>query len=148
MPEGKSLAFTSGMFCEIGQLVLDLCLPQHFSSILQHQASSNLSLLELEESELGFNHFDIGADVIHLWNFPSEIELLVRHWNKPELQIEYDPLACIVHIAVSIENGMKGEEQLKNLCAIWCSNKPLRWEQIEASLPSKEELEDLYRYDS
>ena len=147
LPEGKRLAFTSGMFYEIGLLILDLCIPQQFSSILQQQANSKLSLLELQESELGFNHFNIGADVLHLWNFPEEIELLVRHWNKPDLQIESDPLVCIVHIAAAIEDGLKGDEQLKNLCNIWCSTTPITWKQIEASMPSLEELEEFYQYE-
>jgi len=147
LPGGRNLAFTAGMFCEIGQLVLDICIPEQYSDLLKKQASSELTLFELEESELGFDHFDIGADIIKLWNFPVEIELLVRHWNKPELQTSSDPLACIVHIASSIESGMKDEEQISKLSQIWCPQMPISWKQIEAALPSIEQLEDFYQYE-
>lgn len=145
LPEGRNLAFTAGMFCEIGQLVLDLCIPQEFSDLLKKQANSELTLLELEESELGFDHFDIGADIIKLWNFPVEIEILIRHWNKPELLTASNPLACVVHIASSIESGIKGEEQILKLCNVWCVQIPISWKQIEATLPTPEQLNDIYQ---
>ena len=92
--QGTELAFTAGMFCEIGQIVLDVCIPQQFSELLRQQANSKSSLIELEQTGLGFDHYEIGADLVHIWNFPLEIELLIRNWNKPESQTTPDPLGC------------------------------------------------------
>lgn len=131
----KQLAFTAGMFCEIGQLLLDLCLPKQFSEILNQQDHSELSLIELEETQLGFNHFDIGADIMHIWNFPLEIEQLIRNWTSKEPQTRFAPLECVVHIAASVESGVVGEELIAELTRTWCARMQVTWAQIEANLP-------------
>ncbi|MCX7192478.1 MAG: HDOD domain-containing protein [Proteobacteria bacterium] len=137
--QGKELAFTAGMFHDIGLLVLDLCIPQQFSKLLQQQADSGLSLIELERSELGFDHVEIGAELIRLWNFPSEIEQVVRYWRQPELQA--DPLAGIVHISVLAESGLSGEALLMQLPKNLHEQMFVIWERIESSLPTPEQLE-------
>jgi HD-like signal output (HDOD) protein len=147
LQQGQQLAFTAGMFCEIGQLVLDLCIPQQFSELLQKQASSELSLIELERSELGFDHFDIGADIIRLWNFPLEIEQLIRYWNTPELQTTPNPLTCVVHIATLLDSGVTGDELMSKMSETWCAHLKLTWEQIEANLPDSEQLEGFYQHE-
>ncbi len=146
--QGKQLAFIAGMFCEIGQLILDLCIPQQFSELLRQQASSKLGLIELERSQLGFDHFEIGADILHIWNFPLELEQLTRNWNNPELQTTFDPLTCVVHIAASVENGIIGESLISELSQTWCSRLELTWAQIAANLPDPKHMEDFYQPDS
>ena len=137
----KQLAFTAGMFCEIGQLLLDLCIPRQFFEILKQQAHSELSLIELEESLLGFNHFDIGADIIHIWNFPLAIEQLIRNWTRTDSQTRFDPLECVVHIAASVESGVIGEELIAELSQTWCARMHVSWAQIEATLPDANGVE-------
>ena len=148
LQQGQDFAFTAGMFCEIGQIVLDLCIPQEFSGLLQRQADSGSNLVELELSELGFDHFEIGADVVRLWNFPPEIEQLIRHWNEPEVQAASNPLACVVHIAASLGNGDVTEESISKLSQAWCERIPITQEQIRANLPPFEQLENFFQHDS
>jgi HD-like signal output (HDOD) protein len=140
IPEGQPLAFIAGQFCEIGQIVLDICIPQVFSELIMQQAKSDLSLIEIERSELGFDHYEIGAEIIRLWNFPVEIEQLVRHWSTPELLDASDSLPCLVHTADLIESGFIGEELMSKITTTWCSQLQLTWEQIESNLPAFEKL--------
>ncbi|TNC99777.1 MAG: metal dependent phosphohydrolase [Gallionellaceae bacterium] len=137
----QQLAFTAGMFYDIGQLVLDLCIPQQFAELLQRQTTSGLSLAELERSELGFDHADIGAELIRLWNFPPEIEQVARYWQQPELQTNYDPLVCVVHAATLLESGVSGKELMARLSQTWCGRMQMTWERIEACLPSPDQME-------
>jgi len=139
--QAQQLAFTAGMFHDIGQLVLDLCIPQQFSELLQRQQTSGSGLAELERSELGFDHADVGAELIHLWNFPLEIEQVARYWQQPELQTNYDPLVCIVRTAALLESGLSGDELMATLSQTWCGRMQMTWERIEACLPSPDQLE-------
>ncbi len=140
LPDGQPLAFIAGQFCEIGQIILDICIPQIFSELIMKQAKSDLSLIEIERTELGFDHYEIGAEIIRLWNFPLEIEQLVRLWSTPELLATSDSLACLVHTADLIESGYIGEELMSKITATWCSKLQLTWQQIESSLPDFEKL--------
>ena len=136
--QGAALAFTAGMFYDIGLMVLDLCIPHKFSAILQQQTSSGLSLLELERSELGFDHIEIGAELVHLWNFPAEIEQVVLCWREPSA--EY-PLAGIMHVAALIEDGLSGEALLTQLPTYLREQMAPIWAQLEGRLPTQEQLD-------
>jgi HD-like signal output (HDOD) protein len=136
----QQLAFTAGMFYDIGQLVLDLCIPQRFAEVLQRQATSGLSLIELERSELGFDQADIGAEVIRLWNFPPEIERVVRDWRQPERE-PFAPLVGIVHVAVLLESGLSVEDLMTHLPKTLCGRLQMTQKSIEASLPHPDQLE-------
>lgn len=133
----QELAFTAGMFHEIGELVLDLCAPQQFSAVLKQQAASGLSLIEIELSEFGFDHAEIGAELVRLWNFPPEIEQVVRLWRQPDPGAE--PLAGLVHVAALLEGGDRGEALILKLPDFL--RERMSWERIEGCLPAAEQLE-------
>jgi HD-like signal output (HDOD) protein len=141
LQQGQQLAFTAGMFHDIGQLVLDLCIQEQFSALLQKQITLNLPLLELERTELGFDHAEIGAEVIRLWNFPAEIEQVVRHWQNPELQTSFSPLVCVVRMATLLESGLTGTAFMARLPDTCRVRMQITWERIEACLPPCEQLE-------
>lgn len=137
----QQLAFIAGMFYDIGQLVLDLCIPEKFSALLEQQASSGLFLHEIERSDLGFDHAEIGAELILLWNFPQKIEQVVRYWHRPEQQEAFAPLVCMVHVAASLESGARGEDLIDGLSKRCCSCMQMTWERIEVCLPPPDQLE-------
>lgn len=139
--QDQQLAFTAGMFYDIGQLVLDLCIPEHYSTLLGRHAATDLLLLEVERTDLGFDHAEIGAEVIRLWNFPQKIEQVVRYWHWPEQQEVFDPLVCLVHMAASLENGASGEDLIAKLSKTCCSRMQMNWVRIEACLPQPDQLE-------
>jgi len=133
-----ALVFTAGLFYDIGLLVFDLCIPQQFYLLLQKQADTGLSLIELEQSELGFDHIEVGAELIHLWNFPLEIEQVVRYWREPSS--EYS-LAGIMHIAALVEGGLSGDALLLQLPPYLREKFAPVWQRIEGALPTPEQLE-------
>lgn len=137
--QGAELAFTAGMFYDIGQLVLDLCMPQQFSGLLQQQAESGLDLIEIEQSALGFDHAQIGAELIRLWNFPPEIEQVVRDWRHPERSA--NPLPGIIHIAVLVESGLTAEALMTKLPEQLIERMTLTWARIESCLPSAGQMD-------
>ena len=139
--QSQQLAFTAGMFYDIGQMVLDLCIPERYSALLKRHAVSDLLLIEIEQSDLGFDHAEIGAEVIRLWNFPQEIERVVHYWHRPEQQETFDPLVCLVHIAASLESGASGGNLIAGLSKTCCSRMQMTWERIEACLPHPDQLE-------
>ncbi|MEO6422707.1 MAG: HDOD domain-containing protein [Candidatus Nitrotoga sp.] len=136
----QETVFTAGMFHDIGQLVLDLCMPQEFAE-LQQQAITDVELIEIERSVLGFDHAEIGADMMQLWNFPQEIERVVRDWRWPAQREAFDPILCLVHIATLLENGEDGEQLIARLSDVSFGRMQMTWERIEAYLPQSDQLE-------
>ena len=65
--QDSQLAFTAAMFHEVGLLVLDVCLPDELSQVLQQHEFSENDLMAIEQNQLGFDHHEIGGELARLW---------------------------------------------------------------------------------
>lgn len=138
--QDQQTAFTAGMFHDIGELVLDVCIPEQFASMLERQKTSGLSLIEIEQSALGCDHALIGAEMAKRWNFPPEIEHAIRYWRTPEHE-PFEPITGIVYAAVLLESGLSGAELIAQLPAALRDHLKISWERIEACLPEPDQLD-------
>ena len=134
------MAFTAAMFHDIGQLVLDVCIPEQFASVLKEQKKSVLSLVSIEQARLGFDHAMIGAEMARHWNFPAEIEQTIQYWAMPE-RVPFSAVSGLVFMAVLLEGGLRGEDLISRLPESLCKNLGVTWSRIEAGLPNAGELD-------
>jgi putative nucleotidyltransferase with HDIG domain len=137
---GRKLSFTAGLFHDVGQLVLSICIPEKFAEIVAQHEASGLDLIEIEKSVLGFDHAEIGAEMAKRWNFPLEIEHAIRYWRTPE----HDPseqLNGLVYVAALLESGLRGAALMNKLPAKMRERMHLSWERIESSMPQPDQLE-------
>ena len=138
--QDQQMAFTAGMFYEVGQLVLDVFIPERFADILQQQKASGLDLVEVEQTKLGFDHALIGAEMAKRWNFPPEIEHAIHYWRTPERE-PFQPVTGIVHIAALLESGLSGDALISHLPETLRDRLKISWERIEACMPEPSELD-------
>ncbi|HEU0188586.1 MAG TPA: HDOD domain-containing protein [Gallionella sp.] len=138
--QGQQMAYTAGMFYEVGQLVLDVCIPEQFANILQQQKASGLDLIEIEQAVLGFDHALIGAEMARRWNFPPEIEHAILYWRTPERE-PFEPVTGIVHVAALLESGLSGDALINHLPQTLRDRLKISWERIEACMPEPDELD-------
>lgn len=138
--QGQQLAFTAGMFHDIGQLVLDVCIQEQFAGVLERQKASGLDLAEIEQAELGIDHVSIGAEMAKRWNFPPEIEHAIRYWRTPEHE-PFEPVTGIVHVAVLLESGLDGGGLMARLPETLRNRLQITWKRIEACLPQPDQLD-------
>lgn len=138
--QDPQMAFTAAMFHEIGQLVLDVCIPEQYAGVLQDQALTGHGLAEVERAQLGFDHALIGGEVARHWNFPDEIEHAIRYWAEPEHE-PFRAVTGIVHVAVQLENGLAGDALISQLPEGLCKQLGLSWERIETGLPEAQGLD-------
>ena len=138
--QDQQMAFTAGMFYEVGQLVLDVFIPEQLANILQQQKASGLDLVEIERIELGFDHALIGAEMARRWNFPPEIEHAIHYWRTPEHE-PLQPVAGMVHIATLLESGLSGDALINHLPETLRDRLKINWKRIEACMPEPGELD-------
>jgi len=136
----QDMAFTAGMFHDIGQLVLDTCMHEQFANVLEQQQQSGQNLFEIEQSMLGFDHALIGAEVAKLWNFPQTIEHAIRYWHIPD-HAPFKPVTGIVHVAALIEGGLSGNALISHLPESLRDRLQITWAHIEAGLPDPDQIE-------
>jgi putative nucleotidyltransferase with HDIG domain len=79
-------AYISGIFHDIGILVLDACFPREYAHVW-HGAQNGESLISLEESLFGTNHCRVGSYMLSKWNLPEVFpRALMTHHDTIELK--------------------------------------------------------------
>lgn len=105
--------FVAGLLQDIGHLVMYTILPDEMIDILQEAEIKDKTLVSLEREKLGFDYAEVGAEMMHSWNFPdSLIEITSCHLepNKADLfQLE----TAIVNIARHLEPVMAQSQTLE-----------------------------------
>jgi len=85
----KEEAYLCGLLHDIGKLVMLKTIPQVYEGIIATVKSTNLPFLQVEEKELGYNHVDVGRELLSNWGFPTNLisQISAHHSTKPS-QIE------------------------------------------------------------
>lgn len=78
------LAFTAGLFHDLGRVALDTFFPAVYAKVLEHAGSRAIRLIEAERAVLGYDHADIGAVLADRWRFPVEIVEGIAGHHHPE----------------------------------------------------------------
>ncbi len=99
-------AFTCGMLHSIGELLIQVLMPSEAKKIMA-AVSAGGKLHDVENSMLGYNYADVGAELAILWKFPEEIVEGIRHHTNPVQDDHTDLLAGLVHLACYIHDSKK-----------------------------------------
>lgn len=92
--------FTCGLVAYIGKLVLYTTAPYFAQQILTRSKQDALPQHQVEMDLLGYDHAEIGAELMKKWNVPESLFEPVRYYIHPESAIEkYRDKSCILNIA-------------------------------------------------
>ena len=91
--------FIEGLLRDIGHLVLYQTVPQRAQSALVEAAYLDSTLAEVEQSNIGCDFAEVGAELIRSWGMPVQIEQAVRYQLNPNEAGEFALHASIVHLA-------------------------------------------------
>ncbi len=104
-------AYTAGLVHEIGKLAVAHACGAHFAAVRDEQARTGCTWLQAESAVLGYNHADVGAELLRKWKFPASLVAVGVH-NPPRADAPAAVMPLIVHvhaakfIAVSIGAGV------------------------------------------
>jgi HD-like signal output (HDOD) protein len=97
--------FVEGLLRDIGHFVLYQTVPQRAQSALIEAGYLEASLAEVEQSNIGCDFAEVGAELIWSWGMPVHIEQAVRCQLSPKDAGEFALHASIVHLAgVVVDN--------------------------------------------
>lgn len=102
--------FIEGLLRDIGHLVLYQTIPQRAQSALVEAGNLGTPLAEVEQSSIGCDYAEVGAELVRSWGMPVQIEQAVRHQLSPQDAGEYTLHAAIVHLAgVIVDQSESGQ---------------------------------------
>jgi len=115
--------FVSGLLHDLGRLILYIYFAEESRNILSRSRNSNKLLYKEEHDYLGYDHAQVGKQLMEQWKLPLILENNVLYHHKPSEAQQPIP-ATIVHLADIIVNslgiGSSGEKYVPPLdAAAW-----------------------------
>ncbi len=97
--ENSDRCFVEGLLRDIGHFVLYQTVPQRAQSALIEAGYLEASLAEVEQSNIGCDFAEVGAELIRSWEMPVRLEQAIRCQLSPKDAGEFAFHASIVHLA-------------------------------------------------
>ena len=104
-------AYLAALMHSIGQLLIHIVFPVQAAEI--DEECKGLSVIErkaLENATLGLDHCQVGAELARRWNFPEDIQRVIRYYADPLDKLACD-LAPVVFMAAHIAFGLENLEE-------------------------------------
>ncbi len=100
----KEEAYLCGLLHDIGKLVLLQTIPNSYEEVVEKAKESNLSFIQVEGKVLGFNHVNVGHELLTKWQFPDNLisQISAHHSTKINKKEYSMNLARVTAIADSI----------------------------------------------
>ena len=139
----EDFAFTGGLMLHIGVLLILLENPDQ-AEVVERAVATGGYRAAIEESILGFNHAEVGAELASRWNLPQAMIDAFRDYPEPLAQSEFMPLAGIYHLADYLAgkalNGAEPQEIREGLPLEVLAKLGLEADLLVANLPSLSEV--------
>ena len=91
--------FVAGLLHDIGKLIIAQRLPEETRMIALQSQSREEPEFKIEQSVLGFNHAEVGGELMKTWNMPETLYESVVYHHTPRRAKAGVMETCLIHIA-------------------------------------------------
>ncbi len=123
--------YVLGLLHDIGLLLMYMQLPKESTEAIELSQKRHISLYTAERELLGFDHTDVGRELISAWKLPASLREGVAHHHLPLRASHYPEDAATIHIADIISNafslGGNGEPAIPDF-------EPKAWDRLGLSV--------------
>lgn len=111
--------FIAGLMHDIGRLIIAYKLPKESREILQYMKQMSVPLFVAEREILGFDHAQVGAELMKTWSLPESHQAAALYHHNPARAKDFRLEASIVYVANLItelaETGEHDTTQLEKV---------------------------------
>jgi len=106
----EGTAFTTGLLHDLGKLVLALGEQARYVALIDDCKRASDSLSRVEKEAFGFNHSELGAQLLRRWGVPEEVVLPVLSHNEPGALGDVENLAMLTQSASELANQIQANQ--------------------------------------
>jgi putative nucleotidyltransferase with HDIG domain len=107
----KERLFISGLLHDVGKLLIYCKLPEVASEILKQIDSGSEDVCLEERKLLEYDHAQVGAELLLLWQLPPSLQEAVAFHHAPELAENAQLETAIIHLANAVTNYIERAEK-------------------------------------
>ena len=129
--------FIAGLMHDIGRLVIAYKLPKESREVLEYMKRVQVPLHQAEREILGFDHTQVGAELMKTWDLPMSHQVATLNHHNPVRTQNYTLETSIVYVANLItEMAETGEHDMSLL-------ESVPGEILELTKVSVDDIEDI-----
>jgi len=132
--------FVTALLQDIGIVIMYLCRKDDYLKVLDEKRASSISIEEAEKKVFGFDHPELGAEVLKNWGIPETIYGPIRYHHRYEavpenLQIASNILLLSDKMS-SIYHGTRSAEKFQEIKRIICGDYGVDGDGLESTIDS------------
>lgn len=104
-PDKAEELYIAGMMHDVGYLVLDRFCPGELDEAIRVCRIENISLVESEFKQYGFDHGEVGGLLAQKWGLPKPLENAIRYHHRVMEDTEHQEMTAIVSMADGIAHA-------------------------------------------
>ncbi len=124
--EDSEMAFTAGLICGLGKILIQLGDPKAANEIEQHVKAGHLRP-KYEINRLGFTNLDVCKELCKRWKFAPELTDAVYQSGDPLEFEEISPVSCAVAIGRYISEHMNSADEIEEHLPLFPKQE---WKQL------------------
>jgi putative nucleotidyltransferase with HDIG domain len=95
----KDLAFTGAVLHDLGRLALAVLEPKEYVFLLGAHKGTSASILTLEREAFGYDHCEVGAELVTSWNLPVAFGSIVAQHHCPRQKSDPWDMAALINVS-------------------------------------------------
>jgi len=95
----KDMAFTGAVLHDLGRLALAVLEPKEYVFLLGKHRGTSASMLPLEREAFGYDHCEVGAELVASWNLPVGFESIVAQHHCARQKSDAWDMAGLVNFS-------------------------------------------------
>ena len=132
--------FVTGLLQDIGIVIMYLCRKDDYLRVLDEKRASSLAIEESERKIFGFDHQELGSEVLKNWGIPDTIYLPIRYHHRyndipQNLQLG-SHLLLLSDKMSSVYHGTRSAEKIQDIKKIICGDYGVVEDDLESIIDS------------